>query len=437
LCVFEKHSQIEVCPKSFGRKIHLLYTSVADAGYYGVLQERESVDMEIELSEINIQINQISGYKCMEIDRRNAADKKENTQQRTVGEEKVRMLQKRDAERNRYRQMTGEAKARMLQKKRDAKRNRYRQITGEEKARILQKKRDAERNRYSQMTGEEKVKMLHKNRNAKRNKYNQMTSEEKARMLMKKRVAARNRYTRMTDKEKARMLQKKKEARQIRLSLIDRNTKAMIIQKKKDVHQGQHTEMKCQEGAEVLQKERYSEQNRYMEMRNEDKGMIPEEMKETQQSRLKNDSVYVASGLSCEENTPIEPVWGETRENSTFNCNPEICSELVNSILTESMYVVCDYCQAKMWDGKPCGVCCSNREVHLQPLEGPPELLKTFPSDSNYFLEHMRMYNSDLQMTSLGASRKVCHGNFMPTFKIQGQVYHLAELLLQSPEVEL
>jgi hypothetical protein len=49
----------------------------------------------------------------------------------------------------------------------------------------------------------------------------------------------------------------------------------------------------------------------------------------------------------------------------------------------------------------------------------------------------MRMYNSDFQMTSLGASRKVCNGNFMPKFKIHSLVYHLAASLLPSPEAEL
>jgi hypothetical protein len=46
------------------------------------------------------------------------------------------------------------------------------------------------------------------------------------------------------------------------------------------------------------------------------------------------------------------------------------------------------------------------------------------------------MYNSDFQMMSLGASREVCHGDFMQTFKIQGQVYHLAGSFLPSPGAE-
>lgn len=62
---------------------------------------------------------------------------------------------------------------------------------------------------------------------------------------------------------------------------------------------------------------------------------MQEEKKQTQQSRLKNDSVHVPSGLRYEENTLIEPVWGETRGNSTFHCNPEICSQLDKSLFIE------------------------------------------------------------------------------------------------------
>jgi hypothetical protein len=403
------------------------------AAYYSLLQKWDSVGMEIELPEINIQINLVNGNKCIVTDRKNDSDKKEDAHKRRVSEEKVRMLQKRDAERNRYRQMTGEVRARMLQKKRDAKRNRYRQITGEEKARILQKKRDAERNRYSKMTGEEKVRMLHRNRNAKRNRYNQMTNEEKARMLVKKRVAARNRYNKMTYEEKARMLQKKKQARQIRL---DDSEKTRMNQKKKVVYQSRYLSMKSQEGAEMLQKGIYAEQNGYMEMKNEDKVMILEEKKQTQQSRLNKDCVHVTSDFCCQESTQIEPIWGEAKKKSTIHYNTEICSELDNSICTASLHVVCDYCQAKKWNDKPCSVCCCNGEVQFQPIGGSHELLRTYRSDSDNFMDHMGMYNSDFQMTSFGVSRKVCHGNFMPKFKIHRFVYHLAGSLLSSSEAE-
>jgi hypothetical protein len=70
----------------------------------------------------------------MEVFRKNFIEQEE-AQQKKISEMKVRMLQKINAERNRCRQITGEAKARMVQKKRAAKRKKYSKMTGEEKTR--------------------------------------------------------------------------------------------------------------------------------------------------------------------------------------------------------------------------------------------------------------------------------------------------------------
>lgn len=43
----------------------------------------------------------------------------------------------------------------------------------------------------------------------------------------------------------------------------------------------------------------------------------------------------------------------------------------------------------------------------------------------------IRVYNSAFQMTSFGAN-EIRHGDFMPTFKVQGQVHHLAGSLLPN-----
>ena len=45
-------------------------------------------------------------------------------------------------------------------------------------------------------------------------------------------------------------------------------------------------------------------------------------------------------------------------------------------------------------------------------------------SDSNHFLSNIRKYNSTFQMTSFGCN-EVCMVGFNPSFRIQGQVYHL------------
>lgn len=54
-------------------------------------------------------------------------------------------------------------------------------------------------------------------------------------------------------------------------------------------------------------------------------------------------------------------------------------------------------------------------------------------ADSKHFLSKIRKYNSCFQMTSFGAT-KVVRNNFMPTFRVQGQIYHQMGSMLPVPD---
>ena len=80
-------------------------------------------------------------------------------------------------------------------------------------------------------------------------------------------------------------------------------------------------------------------------------------------------------------------------------------------------------------------MCCNNGRVNLPPLQVPPEplqalLLRTSPHSTN-FHANIRQYNGAFQMTSFGTTGLDAreHG-YMPTFRIQGQVYHRAGSLM-------
>jgi len=64
----------------------------------------------------------------------------------------------------------------------------------------------------------------------------------------------------------------------------------------------------------------------------------------------------------------------------------------------------------------------------LPDLQPPPDPLHSLISgahpQSKHFLNYIRKYNSCFQMTSFGATREVREEGFMPTFKVQGQIYH-------------
>ena len=101
---------------------------------------------------------------------------------------------------------------------------------------------------------------------------------------------------------------------------------------------------------------------------------------------------------------------------------------------------VCAHCEAYKWPREVPGMCCSNGKVKLTPLRPPPEplepLMSGTTSESKHFLENIRQYNSCFQMTSFGASEKVFESGFMPTFEVQGQVYHCVGCLLPSFDEE-
>ena len=85
-------------------------------------------------------------------------------------------------------------------------------------------------------------------------------------------------------------------------------------------------------------------------------------------------------------------------------------------------------------------MCCSNGKVKLPSLRLPPEPLNSLmlgtTATSKHFLENIRKYNSCFQMTSFGATIEVCEPGFMPTFKVQGQVYHRVGSLLPPTNEE-
>lgn len=133
--------------------------------------------------------------------------------------------------------------------------------------------------------------------------------------------------------------------------------------------------------------------------------------------------------------------WSIYTEES-FKYNPLMEYDTFNAIQIKAMSKICQFCDAKKYEGEPIGMCCSGGKVVLQQLEEPPEPLKTLMTnqtrESKKFLKLIRKYNSSFQMTSFGTSHPIQHHGYMPTFKIQGQVYHksgsLLPLLNEAPK---
>src|SRR5258705_4090333 len=121
---------------------------------------------------------------------------------------------------------------------------------------------------------------------------------------------------------------------------------------------------------------------------------------------------------------------------SAFNYNSTLNYDNISNLCIGRMSVTCPHCRAKLWSAERPGLCCSGGKVIIPCLDYPPEPLKslilgTHPLSKN-FLRNIRNYNTAFQMTSF-VDREIREANYMPTFKIQGQVYHRIGSLLPSP----
>jgi len=147
---------------------------------------------------------------------------------------------------------------------------------------------------------------------------------------------------------------------------------------------------------------------------------------EQSQARLENVRVRTSNRRSNE--------WLQDLKRAAHNYNPRISYHHHKNVTIGELELICPHCSAYKWKGEPPGMCCSNGKVKLQPLQHPPDplanLLKGESQMSRHFLDNIRKYNSCFQMTSFGAQKEIREQGFMPTFKVQGQIYHRAGSLL-------
>ena len=87
-------------------------------------------------------------------------------------------------------------------------------------------------------------------------------------------------------------------------------------------------------------------------------------------------------------------------------------------------------------------ICCAKGKVILPPLQDLPSPLDTLLTEtdlrSHLFRQNIRMYNSALSFTSMGA--KIDHQftgtSGVYTFRIHGEMYHRIGTLLPDPETQ-
>ena len=114
-------------------------------------------------------------------------------------------------------------------------------------------------------------------------------------------------------------------------------------------------------------------------------------------------------------------------ENEAFRYNPVKNYDNYPQFKIGKMNDLCAHGGALKWIGEAPGMCFCSGKVYLPTLQSPPDPLQSLmfgdTENSKHFLDNIRWYNSCFQMTSFGVTNEVCETDFMPTFKVQGQVY--------------
>ena len=93
-----------------------------------------------------------------------------------------------------------------------------------------------------------------------------------------------------------------------------------------------------------------------------------------------------------------------------------------------TLSVRCSNCGATKFPMETESLCCLKGNVQLDAFPQPPVFLQHLyegvDSNGKHFLTNIRKYNCAFQMTSFGCS-EITMAGFNPSFRIQGQVYHL------------
>ena len=112
-----------------------------------------------------------------------------------------------------------------------------------------------------------------------------------------------------------------------------------------------------------------------------------------------------------------------------LNYQPE---NFVNNTSVGLLNKKCSNCGALKFSKESEGFCGNvNLDLFPQPPPFLQRLYEGIGSDSNHFLSNIRKYNCAFQMTSFGCN-EVTMAGFNPSFRIQGQVYHLLGSMLPT-----
>lgn len=285
-----------------------------------------------------------------------------------------------------------------------------------------------------------KTKRLEVNKNRMRESRKLETPEHRQERLLKANQVSKTILERETDeKREKRLLDMKKrskdktdsetqERREKRLKILRKNAEIRI---KNETEEDRETRLGILRKNAKIRSENETEEDRKTRLEIIRKFSKVRIQNETEKEREKRKN-------KRRELSKRRSLWN-MKKNSAFNYDVNIEYDIDSDIAIGKMNIVCKHCKALKWKEEALGLCCSNGKIMLENISQRPEPLHSLIHNSHpkstHFLNNIRKYNTAFQMTSLGCNR-IMIGNFNPTFKIQGQVYHLIGSLLPHTNQE-
>ena len=153
-------------------------------------------------------------------------------------------------------------------------------------------------------------------------------------------------------------------------------------------------------------------------------------MEERQQNTLqhreaRSDPEYRAQEQQINNTRRQQVRQGRQANFRALNYHPD---NFLNTTNVGLLSVECQKCGALKISKETEGLCCSKGNVKLDAFPQPQPFLQHLyegiDNDGKHFLSNIRKYNCAFQMTNFGCN-EITMAGFNPSFRIQGQVYHL------------
>ena len=283
---------------------------------------------------------------------------------------------------------------------------------------------------------------------------NESEEQRQSRLLQNRTTTAIARATESEEQSQSRLLQNSTATGAARATESEEKRQSPLLQNSTSTGAARATESEEQRQSRLLQnrttigaaratESEEQRQSRLLQNRTTIGAARATESEEQRQSRLLQNRTTIGAvrATESEEQRQSRLLQNRTTTGATRNKRWDNITRIAFSA-TEcnnhpslgaiSMVKVCNYCNAKQFDGETSSICCSGGKIILESFPTLPPLIQELFSGespvSKQFLARITEYNGCFAMTSFGHQDASVLG-WNPSFRIKGQVNYSYSLL--------